>query len=210
MSCSLVTRKTNLPADARPGGGARSYPTLTRQMKEEVISKAEQFSAANLALPLIIFVSTLHRSASALCFQRRHVEELLCSERSVSWRVDLRTGEPVSDLFQSSDMRFSVATRERSVQETRRHISAVVAAGFGFLPPKAVVRGVLHPTAIRPFDPRCLSDVEFCRFAEWPVHEQLPVEWISTACRRPRRCDAETEASIRRAVERLARRSPVS
>ena len=198
ISRQTVSRETNLPEES---GGPRFYATLTRQIKNEILAKATQFADRDLHGPLVIFVTTLHSHASALCIQRHHVEELLVSSRSVSLLWDPETADAVGRPFQSTDMAFSLATKARSLETTRQHISGVVVAGFGFRPPQFEARGALMPTPQYPFDPRALIDVDFCRFCVWPPIGELRLEWLDLARPAKTRSDPKLEHIARRILD---------
>jgi hypothetical protein len=185
ISSAAATQRTGLtPQPDGPG----SFSLLTRAIKDEVTSKAGQFSTADLGAPLVIFVTTLHYQVSCLCVAPDWVEYLLYSEPKIAVPVRLDGSHPPGNPYQTTDMCFSVCTRNHSTEAARRHISAVVVGGFGLRWPDSCVLGVLHPDPIHAFDPEFLPRVPFCRFAKWPPGDEVQVEWMERrrSDRRPR------------------------
>lgn len=177
ISREVATRETGLTGQP----GATAYSLLTGRVKEEVSYKAAQFKDFQSGLPLVLFVCTLHFEASALCVSRHAVEQMLLGTTGPGWNIDTRAGAGVGAPFQVARFDQSVATRKDSLDTVRKQISATVLAGFGLVPPACKVRGVLHPHALRPFDPNLLPYVEFFRVKHWPPRDgKVECEWVNS------------------------------
>ncbi len=161
------------------------YSTLSRRVKSEVQTKAKQLADIEQAIPILIFVTTLHTDAARHGIQETYIEELLTAEQYITGNFDPPLGEVTGSLFLSTNMEHALFTRSRSIEVTRRHISAVVVAGFSVDPPKhhpqVTALGVLSPKPNVPFDPSLLMDIDFCRYRNWPPDREIEIEWLRFA-----------------------------
>ena len=159
--------------------GPQNYGDWSAHVKREIIAKARQ--GADLDMPYVVMVSTLHKQASALLCRRPHVENILHSRTFLRGFID-DEGEPVGDIQHVADLKHAAFTQKNSTEPARRHVSGALVAGFGAYPDAAHVDahvlGVLHQDAARPFDPSLLSGIPFCRFETWPPEGVLDVEWV--------------------------------
>lgn len=144
-----------------PTGGAQNYGPLNRVIYDEVKNKTTQ--CANLDAPCLLAVGTFHFQASALCFQKPHVESLLTGETSIACDINLQTGHAVGDPYESTNLKSAAFVKPSNllgVEPARQPISALLLAGFGVSPPG--VLGVIHPNPVREFDHRILDRIPFC------------------------------------------------
>lgn len=177
ISGAVATAACGLPDP--PDRQARAYCSMNAQVKAEVDDKASQLSASKRVN--VVFVTTLHFSASRACFHRHFVSALLHAEPKISWQIRVDADEVVRPPHATVDFEYGLFTKANSIVEARKHISCVLVGGFGLVPPDACVRGVLHPAPVRPFDPAWLLDIEFCRFCEWPPGDAVRTEWVNQA-----------------------------
>jgi hypothetical protein len=124
-------------------------------------SKGKAGQCANATEPTMVAVGTFHDLASYLCVQKKFADMLLTGETSLSWLVDTQTGRGVGDAFQTTELYSApfFGQGQPQISDARCSISGMLLCGFGFSPPK--VLGVLHPNAIRPFNPRLLPGIAF-------------------------------------------------
>lgn len=162
--------------------GPRAYSPLTRAINREAQGKAAQFKESNLDAPLVVFVTTLQFTASAVCVRQHHLEHLLIGTPSIQWNIDLRTGEAIDDPRSVADFDSALFVKKGRLigagpEYFRRHLSAVVVGGFGVAPPRPPVLGVLHPNPLRPFSKAAMSWVPFAHLSPWPPTGDTCVKW---------------------------------
>lgn len=185
-----ATRATGL--DHIPGQDAQAYGPLTTSIYDRIQSKTAQLE--KLDSPLLVCVTTLHFTASAICIDRLHVQSLLTGTPFLSGPYDTNSGTvgAVKNTVDFRDSPFvsSLLDDNGHPITTRRYLSAIVAGGFGLQAPDAHVFGVLHPDPKHSFDPNCLPDVPFASIA-WPPGSTVRVRWndqldVTPNPRRPR------------------------
>lgn len=177
LTVDSVFKKTGLTYHART---ACAYNLLTPLFFGACVEKAGQCSKRSDA-PCLLAISTLHHAASALCFGDVEVEWILISEPDIRCTINTRTGQPVGEPYEATDMRLSAFLRPGReglgpIESARRSISGLLLCGFGIRPP--AVRGVLNTQAVRRLDRCLLPEIPFCRLVEEDDDETLRVEWL--------------------------------
>lgn len=177
ISVDTVTRSTNLQHIPDRDSGPHYYGLLTQNIYRKCRNKTKQVSRKDH--PALLFVTTLHFQASAICLGKLEARQFLWGTEKLSASFDTETGDASGDVQNVSAFKNSVFFREDS-SFSPRGICALVVGGFGLTPPRANVYGVLHPDSPLPFDPRWVPHVEFARLK----HELLPsgkleAEWIA-------------------------------
>ena len=170
-----VSEATSLSHFASPG--AQNYANLNRAIFQEVIGKTRQCAA--LDAPALVAVGTFHYQASALCFQKKHIEMLLTGDSMISWLINTQTGKSVGDLFLSTKLRSATFLKpggRHGPQAARLPVSGLLLGGFGCDP--VHVYGLLHPDPKRPFDRRLLDRIEFCELLRDDAQAALSVKWF--------------------------------
>ena len=165
----------------------------------KVKGKAEQ--AGGLDKPYLLFIPILHFQASAITLSTRHLEQILVGSTGVGGAVDPAAGAVVGELHNVAMLDYPCFFRPRTLEPTRRHMSAVLVGGFGLVPPDCNVGGVLHPDPLRPFDRARLPDACFGRLDPWPPVDGLRIVWERAD---GTRCDDDAERE-RRSQEAEAR-----
>jgi hypothetical protein len=156
ITLDTATEETGLPYPSQPG--ARNYRHLNDTVFKTCKGKAPQ--CGNATEPTLVAIGTFHTDASVLCFQKKFANMLLYGEANISWLVDTRTGQGIGDTYQTTKLYSAPFLRpDQRLSEARTSISGVLLCGFGIAPPK--VLGILHPGAIRRFDRRLLSGIDF-------------------------------------------------
>lgn len=171
LSRSAVVERTGLAEDL---DGWRHYGDLTGLIKSEVSKKAAQ--GRNLGVPYLVFVTTLHWTASVICVDRAHVAHVLHSTTAISGDFDPDQGEVVGPLRQVTRMELSAFTNRFSADPARRNVSGVLVGGFGTYPDVRVL-GVSHPDPVHPFESSILQDVPFFEFEVWPPDPRIVTRW---------------------------------
>jgi hypothetical protein len=167
-----VAEESGLPYPSKPHCGG--YRHLNDAIFKTCKGKAPQ--CGNASQPTLIAVGTFHSAASVLCFQRKFADMLLCGETNISWMVDTQTGRGVGDSYQTTKLYSAPFLRpDQQLSEARTSISGVLLCGFGIAPPR--VLGVLHPGAIRPFNHRLLSGIDFGEVQVDRVSGKLSTSW---------------------------------
>jgi hypothetical protein len=156
ITLDTAAEETGLPYPSQPG--ARSYRHMNDAVFKTCKGKAPQ--CGNATEPTLVAIGTFHTDASVLCFQKKFANMLLYGEASISWLVDTRTGRGVGDTYQTTKLYSAPFLRpDQQLSEARTSISGLLLCGFGIAPPR--VLGILHPGAIRPFDQRPQSGIDF-------------------------------------------------
>lgn len=156
ITIDTAAEETGLPYPFQPG--ARNYRHLNDAVFKTCKGKAPQ--CGNATEPTLVAIGTFHADASVLCFQKKFANMMLCGETSISWLVDTRTGQGVGDTYQTTELYSAPFLRpDQGLSEARTSISGILLCGLGIAPPR--VLGLLHPGAIRPFDQRLLSGIDF-------------------------------------------------
>lgn len=186
ISIAKATDDSGMPHSA-PHSGA--YGLMTTGIRSKVRGKLDQ--AKRVAdLPVLVVVSTLHWNASISCMGRHAAETAMTSTPMLTANLDIRTGEPVGDFYQSTSLDRAVFLSpnllygpdgKAIVTAKYEPISAFVLAGMGTLPPQVNVYGGLNPSARHPFDITLLPEVPFCWFDPWPPTDgALHLTWSET------------------------------
>lgn len=161
LTCIPIAKaveETGLPHPFQPG--FRAY----RHLNDAIFMKCWDKNSSQCSgtdLPTLLAVGTFHFDASVLCMSRKFANMLLTGETSLSWNVNMRTGEGVGDIFQTTELHSASFLKPgmRSIRKARASLSGLLLCGFGCIPPKVI--GVLHPLADRPFDRQLLPDIPF-------------------------------------------------
>ncbi len=172
MRIDTVTNATGLS----PSKTCGSHALLTRKITQECINKTPQ--CADLDNPCLLGIGTFHYPASGLCFTKRRVEEILTGETGFAVRLDLEKGERVGEFYPYTSLKSAAFLRRSTganIDTCRNPLSGLLLGGFGYEIPR--VYGVLHPEAVRPFDPNLLNRISFCRLATGERHGSLSTEW---------------------------------
>lgn len=202
LTIAKASKRTGLDHELAERG-PKFYGTATTAIKEKILAKCGQDK--ELSRPLVIFVVTLHFEVTAIAFQCRHLEELLVGKRVLTWKMNADLSGPAGPLYERCTSDHSLFFESETQTLARRNVSAVLIGGFGIRPPDCVVRGVLHPDPVRPFDPGWLPDVCFGRIEPWPLCSASRVSWQNAA---GVLCDDEAEEErARRAAEQRLRRA---
>lgn len=177
ISIEIAVEKTLLPSS--PHGATRDYHlNLNRAIFRAVTAKTRQCSRLNA--PAIVVVGTFHSKASRICFGKEHLQMLLTGQELITQDINTATGEPVNDLYLSTQLCWATFLRpdeSGGMGYARNPVSALVICGFGCKLPE--IRGLLHPTPVHVFDPALLSAVEFCRLRAGYESGQLSTEWVN-------------------------------
>jgi len=185
ISIASASDATGMP-DGQPFAGF--HRLLTDRLRQKVRGKLDQ-ARQHSAHPVLVFVTTLHENASAVCFCRLAVEFAMGSPPRITGRLNPHTGEVEGELYDSTDLTRSVflsphpilgADGNQVAQAKYQPISGLLVGGFGLRPSNVRVLGGLNPEATRPFDPSILPDVPFCSFREWPVTDRIGFHWTTT------------------------------
>lgn len=175
-----AARKTGLPDLHQGCGRIARFNLLTPTLLGELCNKVPQVS--NLDNPCIVLVGTLHLQASAVCFYKPFVEQLLTGTPKVVCRIDPGQGRAIGEPYQVTYLSDSVFTRfekghDGPFEFTRKSISAILLSGFEG--GSAHVVGLLHPNPKYPFDRRLLPGIEFAKLADASLETRaLRVEWV--------------------------------
>ncbi len=188
IAAPTVEKKTGLSVQAR--GEARHYSLLTRAVNQEVRSKAGQFSQLQTTFPIVVFVTVLQFDASAVCVDKRSILHLLTGTHKIGFTFNTATSEVEGEPFNKTELDDALFVAQSPLalpnsvdphqrfRYFRRHISAVVVAGFGVAPPSPPILGVLHPNPLVPFQPTALASIPFARLDPWPPSGRiLRVAW---------------------------------
>lgn len=177
LSLDTVTRSTGLSHLPDENPRARSYGLLTKNIYRKCRNKTPQISRSQY--PGVIFVTTLHFQASAICFGKHEARQFLWGTEKLSASFDADSVETVGEVRNVSEFENSVFFSEDSSFSTRG-ICALLVGGFGLTPPRANVYGILHPEPPFPFDPSWIPYVEFASLRREKLDEgQLEVEWVA-------------------------------
>lgn len=169
-----TTRRSGLSES--PDQRFGTYGSIMRAIKKKADKKAAQ--VAGYELPVLVFVVTLHYQASVLCLSCLHVEQLLIGSTGFGITIDAKRGEAVGKPYSTAALDHPVFFGEGTTTPARRHISGILLGGFGLVPPKCVVKGVVHPDPVRPIDIACLPDLRWCMLEPWPsIDGTLGVTW---------------------------------
>jgi len=189
LTTDAVANATALPEF--PTLGPRWYRSLTRAILRKVIHKSPQ--ASDLDLPYVLFIPTVHFQASTILVSTAHLEHILVGSTGIGGAFDPVDGV-IGNLQNVATLDHPCFFETRTLHPTRRHMSAVLVGGFGFVPPDCTIGGVLHPDPIRPFAPICLPDTCLGRLEPWPPANGLRVVWELAD---GTRCDDEAEREKR-------------
>lgn len=176
-----VTETTKLEPTSGPTSDFQHYNRLTEKFKSVCVDKSRQ--CANLDAPCLLAICTLHPPASALCFSELDAQLVLTSSTMITARFDSEQGEAIGPLYQSTDLGHSSFIKPSDAPDVayvaaRRSVSGMLLCGFGAGLRK--VHGVLHPDAVRPFDPESLPQVPFSRVRL--EGRQLIVDVVNAKC----------------------------
>jgi hypothetical protein len=161
MTIDALTNASGLPYRTPPG--ASSFAYITDKFKAEAQRKARQLSG--LDAPGLVALATLHLEASAHCFTPHAAKQVLTSETLITQRLNTSTGEPIGDIYLSTDMRKAAFQRidpasANGLADMRQSISGLLFCPFGYAGPYKL-HGVLHPNPVRPFDVAMLPRIPF-------------------------------------------------
>ena len=157
--------------------GAFHYGQLNGAIFNASRQKTPQ--CAGLGAPALIAIGTFHFQASALCFQKRHIEMLLTGQELITAAIDAKTGDAVGETYLSTQLRSAAFVRpgeHRPIEHARNPVSGMVLCGFGSDPAQIV--GVIHPQPIHKFRHELLPRFEFCRLLPGYEDGILATEWI--------------------------------
>jgi hypothetical protein len=168
-----AAKKTDLPNPSVPG--FRMYSNLNRAIFQECQNKAEQ--CGSVSSPCLLGIVTYHSEASALCFERDDLAEVLTGEQYMSFDFDTKRGCATGTHRSATklDLAFPIKPAEGRIQEARASISGVLVAGMGCQPPN--IRGLLHPQPKYSFEHRILNRLEFGYLVINHETGQMSVEW---------------------------------
>lgn len=171
-----ATTKTTLTDHPESGG---TYKRLLPAVENKTKAKAARL--VNCSVPAVLAIATFHFQAGAVALDRMHVEDMLHDPRKINMgRFDSDRGEFVNWGRETANRCDSVFFKEDPATSeaipARRNISAIVLLGLGGRP--RVARGLIHPEAVRQFNPEWLPAVAFCRFARWPQDEKVEIAWV--------------------------------
>ena len=174
LQIATVVNKTGLPHPLQHDT-AQNYRSLNDAIFEKCRAKTTQCSVATH--PTLLAVGTFHTAASVVCFSQRHANMLLTGTTSVSWGINLETGEVDDTYSQTTALRSASFLKpgQGSIREARTSLSGLLLCGFGCFPP--TVLGLLHPSPARRFDPRLLPNIPFGEVQIDQAAGQLRTRW---------------------------------
>ncbi|MAO20002.1 MAG: hypothetical protein CMJ25_04550 [Phycisphaerae bacterium] len=176
LSIETVTRSTGLTHHLDPQSGFQYYGLLTKNIYRKCRNKTPQVSRRNH--PAVLFVTTLHFQASAICIGKLEACHFLWGTEKLSAPFDAESGETVGSVRNVTHFKNSVFFREDASFSTRG-ICALIVGGFGLVPPDANIFGILHPKPPLSFDPSWIPHVEFARLSHEQLRAgQLVAEWV--------------------------------
>jgi hypothetical protein len=166
LTSDSVTRATHLDPHQR---GPAYHHLLTERFRDECRGKSKQLSG--LDAPALLAIATLHGRAGSACFNEAAAKFILTSETRITQNFDPATGAGVGEIYLSTNMRKSAFQRPVKempwvLEDASRSVSGILLCPFGGSGPYSIV-GVVHPNAVRPFDPEWLP-----RVAMFSVREQ--------------------------------------
>jgi len=182
ISIATVVEQTDLPHPFQPG--VQNYGSLNHAIFWKSVRKYKQYSTANL--PTLLAVGTFHQ-LSALCMSRKFADMLLTGQTSLSWPVNIKTGQGTSDAIQTTELRASPFLKPGSLGEVRTSLSGLLLCGLGCDP--AYVIGVMHPHAARPFNCNVLPSIQFGQVAINKAAGELNTSW-------PKQSEGEEEKAV--------------
>ena len=165
---SNITKLTPLPQPSH-------YELLTEKIWD--VCKAKTTQCCDLGQPVLLAVGTFHYNASARCFSRRHVEEVLIGIPRITQLMDTTTGEAKGAVREHTNLdraAFVKLDKTSEMDYARRPVSAILLCGLGSTPPQ--VRGALHPCPIHVFDRNLLCALEFCQLRH--TSGCISAEWV--------------------------------
>jgi hypothetical protein len=175
-----AARRSRLPDLPQAGGRTARFCLLTPVLLGKLCHKVPQ--VCNLEWPCVVVIGTLHFQASAVCFRRPFVEQLLSGTPKVAYPIDVRQGRAIGEPYQVTELSDSVFIRfekgpDGRLESARNNVSAVLLCGFGCDPAEVV--GLLHPNPKHGFDRRLLPGIEFVKLVDgcWGTG-RLAVEWV--------------------------------
>lgn len=174
ISVAKAVEETHLPYPLQ--GGPRFYRPLNNAIWKACKGKTTQCSDGTG--PTLVAIGTFHDTVSDLCFSEAKVEMLLTGETMNTFNLYEHTQQSLDDIYLSTELfsaTFLRPDRIEAVNSARSSISGLVLCGFGVEPPN--VRGILHPFAARPFDPRLLPSIRFCSAYVDRVNHAVSTSW---------------------------------
>lgn len=173
IKLETMTTTTSLTHDLPPPYTVETYTLPTRAIWRECRAKARQCS--DWDSPVLLIVGTFHfQDSRFFAPDGPTTNSLLAGEASFSWDVNPSTGSPLSDIYLTTSGSHA-AFVSAEMELARKSISAILLAGFGISPPQYC--GVLHPDAVRPFDPALLDQVQFGQVRIDRDTSQVSVIW---------------------------------
>jgi len=155
------------------------YTLMTKGFFQKVTGKTRQCSS--LGAPAIVAIATLHFNASARCFRRNAVAQLLTGKTCVTIPIGLDGGTIARQIHESTRLELAAFLRPSSdpleaMEHARSPVSALLLCGLGCNPPNVV--GVLHPNPNHPLDRLLLPNIPFVRLVDGYKRGSMHTEWI--------------------------------
>ena len=173
IKSNTMTTATGLDDEFPSTSTTQTFEVPTNAVLRECKNKAKQCSEWDF--PVLLFVGTFHSQGSTQFAPRKPaVDWILTGEPSISWDLDFSAEGEAGDTYLTTSGK-DAAFLDEEMKSARKSISGILLAGFGINPPNYC--GVLHPEAVRPFDPAVLDRVPFGRLEIDRQANQVSVKW---------------------------------
>lgn len=177
-SVSLST-KSGLPLKISGAGGG-AYALISQKLRTTVQSKAAQLGGQSL--PGVLAITSAY-DFSGLLMNQMAAQNLLTGDPYFS--APLGGGTPANPAHWETSLRNAIFCRaglldaagNQTFTSCCQSVSAVLLVSI--YPHELHALGVLHPDAVRPFDPQLMPGIPFVRFRQWPILQgKIEFEWI--------------------------------
>ena len=178
IEVGTAEKRTGIPFRRMGASGVDIYG-MTDAILKECQGKAPQ--CADLDAPCLLAIGTFHLIAATVGFKKVLLAQVLTGHVSMSWEIDLATGETIDGVHNESSLRAAAFIKPDSgaVSFARLSISGLLFPQVGRSPRSG--RGLLNPGAVRPFRPEWLPEVEFGKLEVDSAGGRLVVSWPPVA-----------------------------
>lgn len=178
ISIANAEKRTEVK-DGATGFSPFNVTGMIEAVFNECVNKARQ--CGDLDAPALVAVGTFHATAAMMGFKKVLVNMVLSGKTSMTWDIDMSTGQQVGETYQTTTLEKAAFLRfdqTQDVEFARSSISGVLLGGVGLRSLPTI--GVLHPHPVRVFDPAILPQIEFGRVELDRTSRNISVKWPST------------------------------